>query len=1080
MRHFITLILLGFWTLLSACQDGNFGSKGGLKTDFQLGLPETALTIKKESDLIGGVSAQGRIGDVLLANDKVRFVIQKPGKSAGIGSFGGTLIDADHVRAAGQMGQDQWGEMFPLVNVEWTVNTVTYHLRTDQGFPGAKILRAMGQIDAYDFLDLDWIADAASAAVGQPLSFDDRFDDRRDPFRVAKELEGISFEVTTDYILKPGVNYLQIETTFSNPSKNTISMPVGDFLVGDGRLQTLIPGLGFSPSLVNQASQPTPAVIYTAFEGGDVSYGYFYEPYETMTTSVTSKGLTGVLLGEEFLKILPVGTNTPPEVHFSIPPESNKTMTRYFVVGKGDGGSVLDIGLSILKVEKARLTGWVTDISGAPVDQAVVALKRKGGGTVVTYFTDSNGKFSGFLPTGADKIGKNFGEGRFEIWVEKEGYHENGTLRAGTCNPSGIDISDGADVEVHCALGESGVLELQNGVVDADSGSTIPSRMTIVGEDPSPETKGAGTFSDLEIFANPFGIKDVRLVNAKGKFDLTDVSYLSIEPGEYQVVFYHGPEYSIEERLVRIEPGKTTQIKNVSLKRLIQTPGFVSADFHIHAMPSPDSAASVENRALGAVADGLDILQSSDHDFLTDYAPVVKQLVAQGILHADSIQTVVGDEITPNHYGHLQAFPLIPNLERPDHGALDWSAHPLDEISPAADYCMSPLEISEAVLKDPGEEVVQINHIMDGPTGLLTGSGWLTTPKYKDIFGVDPFVSYADPIERRLTAPNSRPAMAPYHMHESDLIFDRFTAVELTVGPHLSKNELWGSAFPVWFNLLNLGLKPTASGSSDSHHEDQVPLGMPRNYVAVSHDPKDQPGTHYAAIDEEEYAHSINEGRVVVSAGPFIQMFAQNDSGNQVGLGETLQGKEITIDIQVDSPDWAWFDTIEIYANTEPIPTDDTGMAEMTDEAATPEAFAAPYHVQYYKYQPVHRFSLKEETLAGWKRSKGKISATLQVRLLVTEDTWVVAVARGTKGTEGYRSLFPMVPTAVKPDGTNPIGFNPADLAPFHQDENVTASAWAFTNPIYIDTDGDTDLDGHLFEAKWVRDGYSKLKPFRQ
>ena len=109
-----------FGLLATACQEGQIASKAGLRADSNLGVPQTAATIKTESQLIGGPSAQGRIGDVLLANDRVRFVIQKPEKSAGVGSFGGTLIDADHQRGAGEAGLDQWGEMFPLINIEWT------------------------------------------------------------------------------------------------------------------------------------------------------------------------------------------------------------------------------------------------------------------------------------------------------------------------------------------------------------------------------------------------------------------------------------------------------------------------------------------------------------------------------------------------------------------------------------------------------------------------------------------------------------------------------------------------------------------------------------------------------------------------------------------------------------------------------------------------------------------------------------------------------------------------------------------------------------------------------------------------
>lgn len=39
----------------------------------------------------------------------------------------------------------------------------------------------------------------------------------------------------------------------------------------------------------------------------------------------------------------------------------------------------------------------------------------------------------------------------------------------------------------------------------------------------------------------------------------------------------------------------------------------------------------------------------------------------------------------------------------------------------------------------------------------------------------------------------------------------------------------------------------------------------------------------------------------------------------------------------------------------------------------------------------------------------------------------------------------------------------------------MAATAWAFTNPIFINTDGDTNGDGNPFEAKYIRNGLSPL-----
>ncbi|MDO8494858.1 MAG: CehA/McbA family metallohydrolase [Deltaproteobacteria bacterium] len=1075
-------------TMLAACSDGKIGGEGNAIPPTSLSVPQTPLTITDASQLIGGPMAQGRVGDLLLSNNQIRVVIQKPTKNAGIGSFGGTIIDADR-----HQGGDQFGELFPMVNVEWTVNYFNYEVLKDGKDGSGQVVKADGMIDVYDYLDLDWISDAARGVVGQAIGFADRFDDRRNPFLVDDELKDMSPVVTTEYTLEPDTNYVRIDTTFNNPSSHPIAMPVGDFLVAGGALQLLIPGMGFSPPPTTQIEQNTSGVIFSAMEGGNLSYGYFFDPRQFpmpqekgemektnpeqsrgpefyKTNSIAYAGLTGVLLGEEFLKILPLGSNTPPDIHFMIEPNSSRTITRYFVVGNGSAGSVLESALKIFNLPSGKLSGQVVSAQGASVEGVTVAVKKLGGGTMATYQTDSNGSFVGLLPTGSGDLGDFFGDGKYEIWIDKEGHREGTNKRAGRCNLANLDFTQAQAIHVLCTLGEKGTVTLSDGVRDAETGEKIPARLTIVGLDPTPDTQGAGTFADQKIFAKPFGIVDVKLINAKGGIGLTNQKSFDLEPneGSYLLVFSHGPEYSIEKREIQISGGGNVSIAPVLLQRVMQTPGFVSADFHIHALPSPDSAVSIEARALGAAAEGLDVLHSSDHDFLTDYAPVVAELEQKGFLKSGSMQTIVGDEITPNHYGHMHAFPLEVNLEDPDHGAIDWSAHPLDEISPQADYSLSPVEIVEKVLQDPGEEVIQINHIMDTLGGLPVAAGWLTTPIYQEDFGVAPFVSYADPIERRLGMGGDKPPFPPYGVADSELIFDKFNAVELVIGSNLKTNLLWESALPTWFNLLNLGLAPTATGNSDSHEGAMTPLGFPRNYVAVS------------PFNEESYVRSINNRHVVVSAGPFIAMKAMNEEGKQVGVGDTINGKKIALDILIESPDWAWFDTVEIYMNTEPIPAEDSGRFPLQGEAATPEEFALPYHVPHYTYEPFDVFKVADGSLQNFKVADGKISARLKVDLFAKEDSWVVVVVKGTPETEGYRSLFPIVPAVMSDKAEPPQNFDANNLDEFHIAPGVEGAAWAFTNPIFIDTDGDTDDDGFDFEAPWVRIGVSNLKPFQQ
>ncbi len=184
------------------------------------------------------------------------------------------------------------------------------------------------------------------------------------------------------------------------------------------------------------------------------------------------------------------------------------------------------------------------------------------------------------------------------------------------------------------------------------------------------------------------------------------------------------------------------------------------------------------------------------------------------------------------------------------------------------------------------KEVVQINHIMDNPTGLLLASGWVTTPFYMDTHGVAPLSSYADPVERRME-PRSSGTSFPLEFGTSALMTTDFDAMELTIGPHQHDGDiLFKSALPTWFNMLNLGFQVTATASSDSHRASANPMGMPRNYIASSVDPRDDIGGGYSDIDLEGHAVSIKGGRVTVSCGPVVMMSAKNESGEKVSIGE--------------------------------------------------------------------------------------------------------------------------------------------------------------------------------------------------
>ncbi len=1068
--NFKIVPVLAMLLILSACT----GAEKSMNPNFSE-YPDTPFTIHDESDLIGGPLAQGRVGDVLLKNDRIRVIIQKPRKNASVNSFGGNIIDADIVRSGGE-GQDNFGSMFPLVNIEWTVNNYNYEVISDGVDGGAKVLRAYGRIDVYDYLDLDFIGDVAEGMAGQRIDFSNRFDDRRNPFEIYEDLNGLSHEVITDFTLEPGKNYVKIETTYTNEGEADVKLPVGEILNGGGQVSTLIPGLGFSPDLMTQVGSDAPAVIYTGFDGVDVSYGYFYnfsefvnpetnEPY--LSTSIGYSGILGIMMGEEFLKLAPLGGGDP-EIRFSVSAKSSRTVTSYFVVGNGSPGSVMDAGLDVIGAGVRSIDGVVRDSDGLAVSGATVAIVS--GATLITYRSDSSGRFAGNLPSGSDATSRRFGDGKYSVEVDMLGYHLNGTSKAGSCDPGEIDLTTSNTVHITCTLGESGIVQLASPVTNSETGAVIPARLTIVGEDPSPNKVGSGGRFRSTIHWEPmFGIADLKYITAKGTFDLTGKSSFKLEPGTYRFVVSHGPEYTAWDEIVEVKAGETLSLSEIFVERAVATPGYVSADLHIHSITSPDSNLNHELRTLSAAAEGLDILQSSDHDYITDYAPVLSDLVSKGLIPSGSMQTSIGQEVTPNHYGHYHAFPLIADPSDPDGGAFDWSDSDREEVSPAPDYGWTLDEAIGMIREEfPGEQVIQVNHIMDNPTGLLLASGWVTSPYYQKDFGVAPLSSYADPLERRMPAASI--VGGPYPFGTTGLMTAEFEAMELVVGPHLHSNDmLYRAVLPSWFNLLNLGYLVTATANSDSHRGAPNPVGLPRNYIAHSTDPRDGLGNDHSAIDLQEYARSIQAHRVTVSSGPIVMMKGVGGGGGEAVIGGTISGGNATFTVDVRAPSWAWFDTIEIYANTEPVPVDDDTDMPMQGTAADPAIFYKPYHTPRYTYQPTKSYKLSDGTLTNWKEEGGVISASVTFEMEVDEDTWVVAMAKGTQSTDGYRSLFPIVTNALIDSADAPETFDPADLSSFHASEKVGASAWGLTNPIFIDVNGDG------FTAKYVASGISPL-----
>jgi hypothetical protein len=952
---------------------------------------------------------------------------------------------------------------------------------------GPIVVRATGALDVYDYIQTNIIVPFAKIFVGVDLIYEDQFNDVFNPFEHLKAIKDMARVMVTDYILKPDSDYLIVETKFQNNGEDPVKMPVGDWVNGSGTLELFVPKKGFvKAAQVDGVS----ALVYQALEDDvDVSYGLFFNPIQHIkedgtipgAASLSVAGVTPMVYGEHSLLNLFPLPGADSKVNFSIDP-GVRTLTRYFVVGTGDVASVVNSGFEAVGISKVRLSGQVTDGSGGPVKKArVVVVDDKSAVTVA--LSDGNGNFSADVSAGADEKDKLFGSGSYSVEVYKEGYFGAGLSKAGKCSGGSFNGQTKEVTGISCRLGSSGTVTA--GVnVDGNPG---PARLTIVGFDPSPihtpgEPEDFGKYHDISIDERPYGIVDVLYIDPTGKIfprgnpRMVSENSFRLEPGEYEIFFTRGPEYSVDSQRITVAADGQAAAHG-SLRKVVDTSGYVSGDFHVHGINSPDSPFRMESRIQAAMAEGLDVLVGTDHEYLTDY-----QSLSETLGYAPWLATLIGDEITPLAYGHMVAWPLVADPSKPDHGAYDYTYVSGDELlNPDHDLVQGMGEIMSSVDKsNPGTQVLSVAHITHEALGNFAISRLVTSPA----FGVTPLSTYGDPVFFRLSS-NTNAAggfQAPFPLGTSSLFTLDFTSVGLTIGTFEDPlKHLVETSLPTYFNLLNLGKICSATGDSDTHAQIREPLAIPRNFVVSSVDPEDGIGS-FSEVDSEELAVNVNAGRMIVSNGVFIRarlISAKDPSG--VTVGGTLVGSgNVTLDLEITSNEYFDWDTVEVYANTEPVPAKDD-MSGLTDLSAEEFHSVSHDHLTRYLMTPSAGFyktgsganALNQTVVDGVR--KAHISKDFHFN----EDTWVVVLVRGSKAV---RSTFPFVPKGAivpekkegetQPDPNAPTA--PAKFLETLANDPVRIggiSAFAFTNPMFV------DVDGNGFESLYIRDGTSPLAP---
>lgn len=373
---------------------------------------------------------------------------------------------------------------------------------------------------------------------------------------------------------------------------------------------------------------------------------------------------------------------------------------------------------------------------------------------------------------------------------------------------------------------------------DADGGQPLTARLIVHGVAPT---------------ADPNFGPDYRASGAGPLIDaLRGEATMPLPTGRYRMLATRGPEYTIDEEAVDIAPGSSHPV-HLSLRHVVDTPGWVGCDLHVHARPSFDSPVLPEDRVVSLIAAGVEFAVPSEHNAVGHYETVLDALELNR-----ELATVPGVEITTVRpsYGHFNIFPFagpgVPPFRRTTLKQIFMKARGGDPL-----------------------RVLQVNHPRMKSIG------------YFDIVGLDTKTGHADREWR-----------------------DDFDSLEVYNGADGANRAHVESVLFDWLRLLELGHRYVGTGDSDSHRIQYQWAGYPRTYVSL---PKEQSGDTGEPIDKVALIASLKAGHVFVTSGPMVEATI---NGQGPGDTVTLIEHTARLHVTVRAAPWIDVSEVEVLLGT--------------------------------------------------------------------------------------------------------------------------------------------------------------------
>jgi carboxypeptidase family protein len=611
-------------------------------------------------------------------------------------------------------------------------------------------------------------------------------------------------EAVTDYVLRDGEPFLRITTRYRNTGAGPVQRRLSDKIRCD---QT-----------------------FTQTPEGEAGFIHFYDRWFHAAYAVARLG--GMIYTNGRFGGMG-GANSGTWLDFpdmvrdattrtsTLAPGQEVTLTRCLTVGRHPGDTDAT-AYGILGRPSARLAVTVQGPGGEAVEGAEITV-RQGEREVSAAHTDGQGRAILGLAAGRCTVRvSQMGRQPVEKEVEVQG-DSRVTIPVSARSQVTFTVTDGA-------------------------GRPSPCKAQFLGVGGTPEP-------DLGPEQRANGCKNLYF-SADGRFTVP------LPPGRYYVLLSRGPEYDAVYRYVNLNSGQTARI-SARLVRVVDTRGWVAADFHNHSTESGDNTTETESRILCLAGEGLEFTPSTEHNRIQTYRHRLKALGLERLLATSDGIELTGSPLPLNHQN---AFPLKLRPGAQDGGGPQTDPDPRAQIRRLFEH------------DGMSEKLVQQNH---------PDIGWLFYDRDGDGrpdmgFGTFEFTHAIEVWATNILA--MRPTT--------------------TTAMGVRNNRIFN-----WLQLLNQGFRLPGVANTDAHycfHQS----GVIRNYMKSR---TDDP----ARIDEMEMVREARKGRLVMSNGPFLEAAFNGALPGEDARARRRRGR---LRVRVQCPNWLDVDRVQVLVNGRPDP----------------------------------------------------------------------------------------------------------------------------------------------------------------